>query len=107
MKDFLFGLDGPAKFDEDLELLTTVYDNVELSILRSVLEGEKIPYMIRERGSGSSVRIITGFTMYGTDVFVPKTIVEQAKEVLEAYRNAEPIADDVSTEDSSVEDIEP
>ena len=107
MKDFLFGLDGPAKFDEDLELLTTVYDNVELSILRSVLEGEKIPYMIRERGSGSSVRIITGFTMYGTDVFVPKTIVEQAKEVLEAYRNAESIADDVSTEDSNGEDIEP
>ena len=89
MKDFLFGLDGSAKHDENLELLTTVYDNVELSVLRSVLEGENIPYMIRERGSGSSVRIITGFTMYGTDVFVPKAIIEQAKEVLDAYQNAE------------------
>ncbi len=88
MKDFLFGLDGPAGHDENLELLTTVYDNVELSVLRSILEGEGIPYMIRERGSGSSVRIITGFTMFGTDVFVPKTAVEQAKEILEAYRTA-------------------
>lgn len=104
MKDFLFGLDGPAKYDEDLELLTTVYDNVELSVLRSVLEGEKIPYMIRERGSGSSVRIITGFTMYGTDVFVPKTIIGQAKEILEAYQNAEPIFDDVPEETSEGED---
>ena len=88
MKDFLFGLDGSAKHDENLELLTTVYDNVELSVLRSVLEGENIPYMIRERGSGSSVRIITGFTMFGTDIFVPKAIIEQAKEVLDAYQNA-------------------
>ena len=62
---------------------------MELSVLRSILEGENIPYMIRERGSGSSVRIIAGFTMFGTDVFVPKAIIGQAKEVLEAYRNAE------------------
>lgn len=88
MKDFLFGLDGSAKHDENLELLTTVYDNVELSVLRSILEGEGIPYMIRERGSGSSVRIITGFTMFGTDVFVPKAAIEQANEILEAYRTA-------------------
>ena len=104
MKDFLFGFDGPAKYDENLELLTTVYDNVELSVLRSVLEGEKIPYMIRERGSGSSVRIITGFTMYGTDVFVPKTIIGQAKEILEAYQNAEPIFDDAPEETPEGED---
>ena len=95
MKDILFGLDGPAKYDENLELLTTVYDNVELSILRSILEGENIPYLIRERGSGSSVRIIAGFSMFGTDVFVPKTIVGQAKEILEAYQNAQPVEEDL------------
>ncbi len=103
MKDFLFGLDGSAKHDENLELLTTVYDNVELSVLRSILEGENIPYMIRERGSGSSVRIITGFSMFGTDIFVPKTIVGEAKELLDAYRNAPPVEetpDDTSTEGS-------
>lgn len=94
MKDFLFGLDQPAKYDKDLELLTTVYDNVELSVLRSVLEGEGIPYLARERGSGSSVRIIAGFSMYGTDILVPKTVIEQAREVLEAYRNAVPVEED-------------
>ena len=94
MKDFLFGLDGPAKCDENLELLTTVYDNVELSVLRSILDGENIPYMIRERGSGSSVRIITGFSMFGTDIYVPKNIVDQAKEILEAYRSVTPVEDE-------------
>ena len=105
MKDFLFGLDGPAKHDENLELLTTVYDNVEFSILRSILEGENIPYLARERGSGSSVRIITGFTLFGTDVFVPKTIYPQAKEILEAYRNAPPVEEGTETSEEELGDI--
>ena len=101
MKDFLFGLDGSAKHDENLELLTTVYHNVELSVLRSILEGENIPYLARERGSGSSVRIITGFSMFGTDIFVPKAIIEQAKEVLEAYRSAAPAEEGAAPEGES------
>ena len=78
MKDSFFGLDEVSAHDDNVELLTTVHDNVELSILRSILGGEKIPYLVRERGSGSSVRLIAGYTMFGTDVFVPKTVYEQA-----------------------------
>lgn len=93
-KDSLFGLDRVSPHDDDVELLTTVHDNAELSVLRSILEGEEIPYMIKERGSGSSVKIIAGYSMYGTDVFVPKEVLAQATEILEAYRNAEPIEED-------------
>lgn len=93
-KDSLFGLDRVSPHDEYTELLTTVHDNVELSVLRSILDGEGIPYLIRERGSGSSVKIIAGYSMYGTDVFVPRDALEQASEILEAYRNAEPVGDD-------------
>lgn len=88
--DFLFGFDRVSPHDDDLELLTTVHDNVELSVLRSILEGENVPYLIRERGSGSSVRIIAGFTMFGTDIFVRKEQIEEARELLDAYRNGEP-----------------
>ena len=96
MKDVFFGLDEVSPHDESVELLTTVHDNVELSILRSILEGENIPYLVRERGSGSSVRIIAGYTMFGTDVFVPKAAAEHAKEILEAYRSAEPIEEEIT-----------
>ena len=41
------------------------------------------------RISGSSVKILAGFSMYGSDVYVPKAALEQARELLEAYRNAE------------------
>ena len=83
--DSFFGLDKPASHGDEEELLTTVYDNVELSIVRGILEGESIPYLTRERGSGSVVRVLTGYTMFGTDIFVPKDQLDRAAELLEAY----------------------
>ncbi len=88
--DKLFGLDRPHS-EDGMELLTTAHDDVELSILKSILADEGIPCLTQDRGSGSSVRIITGYSMYGTDVLVPSECLEQAKEILEAYRNAEPV----------------
>ena len=101
-KDPIFGLDEPVQSDEYSELLTTVHDNVELSILQSILDGEKIPYRVSERGSGSSVKIIAGYSMFGTDIYVPKVVFEQAKEILEAYRNAEPVEDELPSEEDPV-----
>lgn len=89
--DHLFGLDKPASHDEYTAHLTTVHDNVELSIVRSILEGENIPYRVRERGSGGVVRVIAGYSMYGTDIFVPAEVLESATELLDAYRNGEVI----------------
>ncbi len=90
--DRLFGLDRPHN-EDGMELLTTAHDDVELSILKSILEDEGIPCLTQDRGSGSSVRIITGYSMYGTDILVPADCLEKANEVLDAYRNAEPVED--------------
>ena len=92
--DSFFGLDKPNINDENSALLTTVHDNVELSIVRSILEGENIPYHVRERGSGSSVKIITGYSMFGTDILVPRNMLEAASELLDAYRNGEIVDED-------------
>ena len=45
MFDKLFGLDKAKPAEEGTELLTTVYDNVQLSMVRSLLEAESIPYL--------------------------------------------------------------
>ena len=90
--DRLFGLDSPHS-EEGMELLTTARDDVELSVLKSILEGEEIPYLAKDRGSGGLVRIITGNSMYGADILVPTAFLDQAKEILDAYRNAEPVED--------------
>lgn len=101
--DFLFGLDNPH-IGKDLELLTTAHDDVELSILCDILEGEDIPYIKNDRGSGGALRIISGYSMYGTDILVPKDALEHAREVLDAYRNGEPVEDGESGDDEPEED---
>ena len=93
-----FGLDKPSPHSEDLELLTTVYDNVALAVIESLLRGEGIPYMIKERGVGSAVKIISGLSSFGTDIFVKKELYETAKELLEATPEGEETENEVENE---------
>ena len=82
MFEKLFGLDQPKRAEEGTELLVTVYDNVRLSMVRSLLEAESIPYLIRERGSGSAVKIVTGISSFGSDVYVPASKLETATDAI-------------------------
>ena len=84
--DSIFGLDH-ACTDEGMKLLTTVHDDAEMAIVCGILEDEKIPYLTKDRGSGGVVRVIAGYSMYGTDISVPEA-------VLDAYRNGAPVEDD-------------
>lgn len=87
--DRFFGLDKIRIPDSELALLTTVHDPVERAVIGSILEGEQIPYMIRERGSGEVVRVFAGYSMFGSDVYVRKEMLERAQELLEVYRNGD------------------
>ena len=79
-----FGLNKPTARHDDLELLTTAYDNEQLAVLRSILDNGNIPYMTKERGSGSSVKIIMGFSHFGTDIFVKRDMLDEARALLDA-----------------------
>ena len=95
MLDKLFGLDKSHKITDgdEVELLMTAYDQGELAVVRSILEAENIPYLARERGSGSMVKLVTGFTMYGTDVFVPTAALERARDLIEHLENFDEMAE--------------
>ena len=86
--DFLFGLDKSNPPMKDLELLVTVNDRIYQSIVESVLTDNEIPFLSKERGSGSAVKVITGFSLFGTDIFVLKTDLERAAELLEQLNTA-------------------
>ena len=85
----------------DLELLITVNDRVYQSIVESILKDNEIPYLSKERGSGSAVKIITGLSMFGTDIFVLKSDFERASELMEMLK-AEP-TEDISDDESEAE----
>lgn len=81
--DKLFGFDHPAQpNDEVSELLITVHGNEELAAVEAMLRSAEIPYRLMDRGAGGVVRVISGYTMYGTDVFVRSEDVETARELL-------------------------
>ena len=73
-----FGLDKPVDpHDENMALAETVHNNIRLAIVRSILDGENIPYVVKMRGS-NAVGIITGSPTFGADVFVHKDALEDA-----------------------------
>ena len=93
MRDSLFGLDR-AGADAGMKLLVTVHDDAELSIVGGILEDERIPYLAKDRGSGGAVRVIAGYSMFGTDILVPEERYVDAAAVLDAYRNGTPVEED-------------
>ena len=80
--DSFFGLDHTHPQNEDLELLTTVYNPSELLIVQSILKDAEIPFLLKERGSGNSMKIIAGFSVFGTDIYVLREQLELAEQLI-------------------------
>ena len=86
----LFGHDRVAPHDpETTAHLITVSGNEELAAVEAMLRSAEIAYRICDRGAGSVVRVISGYTLYGTDVFVRPEDVEDAKALLAPVDAAE------------------
>ena len=102
----LFGLEKPHKISDGDEVshLITVYDVAVLGIVRGMLEDEDIPYLVRERGTGSAMRIMTGLSMFGTDVYVPTHALEVAKGLVAGLENQPIVYVDDEGNEISVED---
>ncbi len=82
--DRFFGFDSVSAHDDNVELLFTAYDPAELAVKESVLKDAGIPYLCRERGSGGMMKIVAGFSVFGTDVFVLKEHIETARAIFES-----------------------
>ncbi|MBE6590102.1 MAG: DUF2007 domain-containing protein [Ruminococcaceae bacterium] len=102
--DRFFGLDHASNQGEGAVLLTTVHDDVEKNLLCGILEEEEIPYLLKDRGSGEVVRILSGYSVFGSDIYVPAPLFEKASELLDAYRNSEPVEDDFFMDEDGEEE---
>lgn len=68
----------------ELVLLRTANNNFELDIIKGVLDENQIPYLIQEKGIGSYMKIITGNSIYGTDIFVDESEYESARDIIDS-----------------------
>ena len=80
--DSLFGLDTPSLCEEGLEHLTTAFTPEELLVLESILRDAEIPYLRKDRGSGTTVKVIMGYSIFGTDLYVRSEDLETALALL-------------------------
>ena len=70
--------------DDKLELvaLTEVENEFELGIITAILKDNGIPFIIKNKGSGGYMRIVTGSSPYGTSMMVEKSMLERAGELI-------------------------
>ena len=108
--DKLFGTDKPAPpQSENVKLLCSIESPEELAVIRSLLQSENIPYLMRDRGAGEIIRIIAGSNaIFACDIYVADEQYEEAKALLEAdceeetvyYDLPEDLADETPEENS-------
>ncbi len=67
----------------ELVLLKTIANNYELEIIKSLLEDQQIPCIVRDHGVGGYMRVIAGVSMFQTDILVAKSMYEQAKIIVD------------------------
>ena len=81
--DRIFGLDSVSYHEQGLEHIATVYDPTSLMIMESILKDAQIPYLLKDRGSGGMMKIIAGYSVMGTDIFVKEEQLETARALFE------------------------
>lgn len=69
----------------EMVLLKATNDKYELGLIKSVLDERGIPYVVKDHGIGGYMRIISGDSLYGTDILVEKSIFERAKAILDEF----------------------
>lgn len=67
----------------EIVLLKTITNNYELELIKNLLEEEQIQYIVRDSGIGGYMRVITGDSMFKTDILVANTRYEEAKKIVD------------------------
>ncbi len=79
--DRFFGLDSASE-QKGLALVATIYNPAELAVIQTVLNDAEIPFLAKDRGAGGMMKVVMGYSVYGTDIFVREEDAEVAMELL-------------------------
>lgn len=75
--------------NERIEKLCNVASSPEAAMIKSILQAYQIPVMFKSKGSGDYLQIISGVNYQGVDVYVPSSLLEKAKSILETHEKGE------------------
>ena len=66
-------------------VLRTTNNNIELSMIKELLEQNQIPHIVKDHGIGGYMRIISGESLYGTDILVNEADFERADSIINEF----------------------
>ena len=64
--------------------LRSTSDEIQLNMIKAILDDNNIPYIIKNHGAGGHMRIIGGRSLFGTDVMVEENDFDRANDLLES-----------------------
>lgn len=71
--------------DIEMVLLKTVNNQFELDVVKELLDDNEIPYVIKDYGIGGYMRIISGSSLYRTDILVAEATFKKAKAIIDEF----------------------
>lgn len=75
----------------NLKTLIKTSDRIMLSLIESILKENEIPYILKEKGTGGYLKIITGASIYDTEVLVSDKDFEKARELVDLVTKSDGI----------------
>lgn len=73
-----------SRDDVNIIKLKSISNEIELSMIKGILDDNNIPYIVRDYGVGGHMRIMTGVSLFGTDIMVEEADFGKAKKLLES-----------------------
>ena len=64
--------------------LRSTSNEIELAMIREILEEHNIPYIVKDYGLGGYMRIISGISLLDTDIMVEQGDFDKANSLLES-----------------------
>lgn len=64
--------------------LRSISNEMELGMIKGILDDNNIPYIVKDYGSGGYMRIIGGSSLFRTDVMVNEVDFDKANSLLES-----------------------
>ncbi|MCX7923750.1 MAG: DUF2007 domain-containing protein [Clostridia bacterium] len=87
-----------VRVEENWDILTTVGDDMEFGMLKSLLEIADIPVIRKVRGVDNFLQIVLGTPLAGIDVLVPKDRYEEAVQLISTPVDEEDLVESVEDE---------
>jgi len=72
------------KNKEEWAYLTTIEDDREVDIIESLLKSYGIRILRKYKWAGGFLKVFMGVSSYGVDIYVPKSRLETARDLLES-----------------------